>query len=97
MDILYVDIFKSLGCYYGSHLLASLLSSRRGRDEIKVVDGSYRYFSQLQVSFIRVNENMAQHPSNNISIGLLSLENIPLTFNKKRLLSLQKKYIFLPQ
>ena len=37
---------------------------RMGGDGIKKVN---RYFSQLLVSFIRVYENLVQHPSNNIS------------------------------
>ena len=32
--------------------------------------GGYRYFSQLRVRFIRVHENLVQHPSNNISISI---------------------------
>ena len=42
-------------------------SSRRGKDGVKGVD---RYFSQKRHQFIRIVENLVQHPSNNISIIL---------------------------
>ena len=50
--------------------------SRKGGDGVKGVDGWYHYFSQLRVS---LNENLLQHPCNNISIT--SIPQLTNTFS----------------
>ena len=47
-------------------------SSRREGDGVKGVDGVYSFFfGSYEPHFIRVHENLEQHPSNNISIFIL--------------------------
>ena len=41
--------------YWSVHLF-----TRMGGDEVKGVNGGYRYFRQMRVNFISVNENLVQ-------------------------------------
>ena len=50
-------------------------SSWRGGDGVKGVDGGIVILVSCEHHFIRVHENLVQHPSNNISIGLLEINN----------------------
>ena len=61
MDILTGEKFVlNLGCFYGHHLLVS---------GANWVDGGYRYIlASYKFHYIRVHENLVQHPSTNISI-----------------------------
>ena len=45
------------------------LTSRRGEDGVKGMDGCIVILASCKYHFIRLHENMVQHPSNNISIN----------------------------
>ena len=47
-----------------------LLSSRRGGKRIKGVYEKYYFFASFDYFFIRVHENVVQHPFNNVSITI---------------------------
>ena len=48
--------------------------SRRGGENVEVVDRGYQYFlASCEYYFVRVHENLVQHPSNNISIVNVSI------------------------
>ncbi len=63
----YIDRGKFFVCFYGPHLFSVHSSSRRGGDEIKMVDGGIVILASCEYHFIRVHENLVQHPSNFIS------------------------------
>ena len=67
MDLIsgYYDIGNlvvNFGCYFSPHLFVS----RRGRVGVKVVDGVIIILANWKDHFIRVGENIGQHPSNYI-------------------------------
>ena len=56
---------------------------------IKKAGEGYHYLATCEHYFIRVNENLVQHPNNNISIYMDSNFTLQQTYNRR------DKYIFL--
>ena len=74
MDILTgKKIVIHLGCYNGHHLLVNFSTLRGIGNVIKMVDGGIIILARCMFHFIRVPENLVQHPSNNIWIKYYTL------------------------
>ena len=66
---LYVDVltggnFLIIGCYKGPHYWSVRSSSWTGGNVVKMLDGIV-VLASCEYKFIRVHENLVQHPINN--------------------------------
>ena len=69
MDKLTGENFRQL--IWTSFIVQFVPVEKRRGDRVKWMDRGYRYFSNCENHFIRIHENLVQHPSNSISIIII--------------------------
>ena len=61
----------NLTSLYGLNYWSFRSPCRREDDGVKELEGGNRSFTPLRAPLFRVHEKLGQHPSNNISIGMI--------------------------
>ena len=99
MDIgytwIYIDretFLFNLASKYGPHLLGSSFIQRWEGDGVKV-DGGIFILASFKHHFIRVHENLEQHPSNNKSIVITTIPRIIMSMASVAITSVASKSV----